>query len=366
MVKKVLHVLSSLDRNGTETFIMNVFRCIDRSKIMFDFLIFTESTVGYYQEALSLGAHIYRLPPRSKGFFSYMTNLRNFFKQFAHDYKCIHFSGSTLTTILPLYYAKKFDIPMRIIHAHSSSYIGIHNLILHKFNSHILPFVATKYLACSEVAAEWFFSNIKDKYLIVKNGIAVSKFQYNQQVRIQQRNLLGINDSFVIGHVGNFNKIKNHNFILDVFCEIRKKISNAKLLLIGDGELFNSIQERVVKEKLEQSVIFLGCRDDVNCLLQAMDCFIFPSLYEGLPFALIEAQAASLPVFASTNVSVEAKLTNNVHFIDLNLTKSAWADYIINHSFIERKSTRETIENLGYSIEKTTEILFNIYNENCN
>ena len=178
-MKKVLQITSSLARNGTETFIMNVYRHIDRTRVQFDFLIFTEDAGGFCAEALSLGATIYRLPTRRSGVVRYYRALRDFFCQHAHEYVAIHYSGCSLTSVLPLYMARKYGVPVRVVHSHNSRTEGIHNVMLQKLNKHLASHWGTVFLACSDKAAAWFYKNTRAEKMcaVVKNGISISDFE---------------------------------------------------------------------------------------------------------------------------------------------------------------------------------------------
>ena len=334
---------------------------IDKKKFLFDFLLFTDSTIGYYDEAKSLGATIFRLPKRKDGYIRYRKWLDAFFKENASNYVAIHWCGCSLTSISPIYYAKKYGIPIRIVHTHSSNTHGLHNKIFHYLNRYRISSISTHAMACSDVAAKYFFrgTKLEKQCAVVKNGIDLDFFQFDLQKRLDMRNQLGISDEFVIGHVGRFTKVKNHNFLLDVFVEIIKQ-RKALLLLIGEGEIMDEIKVKVLNLGLQNSVRFLGVCDNVNDILQAMDCFLFPSFYEGLPFALVEAQAAGLPIYTSTNVSSEVNITNNVTFISLEKDAKFWASEILSLEFARIKVNDKIIKK-GYSIKDTVDFLEEVY-----
>ena len=361
-MRKILHITGSLDRNGTETFIMNVYRHINKKNLQFDFLLFTESTDGYYEEAESLGAKIYRLPTRRKGMVNYYRELYLFFKKHHSEYTGIHFSACSLTTIFPIICSMFFKIPIRIVHAHSTSWEGIHNYAFHQINRLLIPFIATDFLACSDNAIKWFYPfYIRRSCKIIKNGIEIKKYAYSPEIRKEYRRLFNIENAFVIGHVGRFVEVKNHIFLLYILRQVLTKIPNAKLVLVGDGELRPYIIEQVSQMKLNDHVIFLGQRTDVEKIIQSFDCFLMPSLYEGLPFVLLEAQCSGLKVLASDSVSPETKVTNNISFLSLNQKISIWADSINGFTTYYRKDESESIKNKGYSIENTVVELNKIY-----
>ena len=365
-MKKILQVTSLLARNGTETFIMNVYKHIDRKSMQFDFLVFTEDTDGYYEEAEGLGAHIYRLPSRRKGLVKYYESLDSFFREHANEYDAIHFNFCMLSTISPLYLAKKYNIPIRILHSHSSSWVdGLYNLILHKAFKPFAYRLTNHYLACSIPAKKWFYGSTlaEEKCIVVRNGIDTSLFEYNEGIRSLYRRKLGIAEGdLVLGHVGSFLPVKNHAFIVDVYNELLKQAPNTRLLLIGTGELKNNVIDNLKHKEILDKVIFLENRNDVNYLLQAMDVFIFPSLFEGLPFALIEAQCAGLKVFASDTISHESKMTDNLYFLSLSKGAKKWANEILRYRNYNRNNEAELIKRAGYSIETTVNFLKKLYN----
>ena len=363
-MKKVLQITSSLARNGTETFIMNVYRHIDRTRVQFDFLIFTEDAGGFCAEALSLGATIYRLPTRRSGVVRYYRALRDFFCQNAHEYVAIHYSGCSLTSVLPLYMARKYGVPVRVVHSHNSRTEGIHNVMLHKLNKHLASHWGTVFLACSDKAAAWFYKNTRAEKMcaVVKNGISISDFEYNPVVREKYRKQMGLENCFVVGHVGRYTEVKNHTFLLKVFKELLPVVPEARLLLIGSGELKQQIVEEVfADENMMGKVILLEDRTDVNHLMQVMDCFVMPSLFEGLPFVLVEAQCAGLKVLCSDTVSREVKLTGNIAFMSLDEPAEKWAESVRDYCGYHRESVSKEIADKGFSIGGVASELVELY-----
>ncbi len=365
---KILQITSSLKRNGTETFIMNLFRNINRHDFIFDFLIFSTDKDGFYDEVLSLGGKIYSLPTRKKGFWNYVKGIRTFFKEHAHEYDAIHWHGSSFSSIAPIYYAKKYGITNIIIHSHSSNCASFHNIILHKFNRLFIPNIASTFLACSEKALEWAYGNTSafSKAKIIYNGLPLNKFAFNQNSRTLKRKDLNIESSFVIGHVGAFNTIKNHSFLLSVFKEIVKLNSNAILLCVGEGELLNKMISLSKELEIDEKVLFLGRRDDVAQLLQAMDIMIMPSLFEGLPYALIEAQASGLPVFVSSTISESSKITEQFFPISLDESPEKWASIISNYFNASRTAAKNNERLFKFAIENTISEITAIYKDSLN
>ena len=355
MIKNILHVVQKMNRGGIETFIMNLYRNIDRTKYQFDFIVHTKEKGDYDDEIMSLGGRLFHIDPRGMNIHQYKKNLVFFFESNSVNYSAVHQHVSSLTSIDVITLAKKYNIPIRIIHSHSSSTKGgwMHR-ILHLINKQRIGNVATDFFACSDVAAKWCFAGTKSyKYcVIIKNGIEANKFSFDISMREKIRSELKIlNSDLVIGHVGRFNYVKNHSFLIDVFSSFLNYEPNAKLILIGEGELLPIIQNKVIAMGLTNSVIFLGARADVADLLCAMDIFVFPSLYEGLPLALIEAQCSGLKLYCSDTVSSEVNVTQNVDFLPLSDTPNSWANFIINdiHN-IHRVDMTGLVRSSGYDI----------------
>lgn len=362
---KVLQVIPGLNRGGLETFVMNVFRSIDRSKVSFEFL--TNMEAGDYSEEIKeLGGIIHYIPPRNKGLKRFRQNLKRFFEKHIGEYDAIHYHESSLTSLEVLYYARKADIPIRIMHSHSSSIMGnkLHYLT-HFLGKLAISKLATNYVGCSDKALDWMFdyTGVRDKAFTVYNGINTGLFSYNPERRKEIRAAFDIKpDELVIGHVGRLTPVKNHTYLLDIFNELHKKHNQSRLLLIGIGNLENELKGKVREFNLEDSVTFLGSRSDTFDLYQAMDIFVMPSLYEGLPIVLVEAQASGLPVLCSDNISMDSKLTDNYHTLSIYVSPTVWADEIlmITSDFV-RKNETYNIQKAGFDINNVAETLLKIY-----
>lgn len=361
---KVLQITGTLHRGGLETFAMNVYRAIDRKRIQFDFLIHKE-TGPYVEEVESLGGRVYYIPPRNKGFLPFYKHLDAFFRSHACEYCAVHMHVSTLSSIEALYFARKYGIKVRIIHSHSSSVSG--NKLHYLLHYLMKPFVhswATHYLGCSNKAITWLYkgTGVLHQTKMIKNGIDINRFTYNESVRQEVRHNLHVDKCFIVGHVGRFIWIKNHKFILDIFHELRIKVPNAKLVLVGDGILFTEIKQLVDNMGMTKDVLFLGLRSDIDQLLQGFDAFLMPSFYEGLPVSLVEAQCAGLPVFGSDTISQDTQITPNMHFISLDESAEIWAKHISDccNEYM-RNNMGNAIRKAGFDIQQTTVELTKIY-----
>lgn len=361
---RVLHVVTTMNRGGLETMLMNYYRHIDRNVVQFDFLEHRDNESDYDQEILALGGRIFRLPKLNPFSILYHKKLSAFFRHH-QEYKIVHVHQDCLSSIA-LKAAYQNHVPIRIAHSHSASQDQNIKIVVKKALMKSIPRYATQLFACSKEAGDWMFSG--SDYQIVKNAIDTKLFLFNKKKRALIRNNLGIPDSkLVIGHVGRFNYPKNHDFLIDIFYEIQKLNKNSILLLVGIGDLETSIKEKVVRLRLADKVMFMGKRSNVNELMQAMDVFVFPSNYEGLPVTLVEAQASGLPVIKSSNVPDQCALTPLVVSLSLELSASDWAEAIIKieKGYI-RKSTSEYIFKHHFDIEKNAEWLQKFYQEKFN
>lgn len=363
---RILQVIPSLKKNGTETAIMNVLRAIDRNNFQFDFLIFRDTKDGYYEEARSLGAKIFFIPPRKKNPFAFRKRLDRFFEEHGADYNAIQINDMSATSLSPLLSAKCHKIPMRILQFHGSNCEGLHNKLLHRINKHFIKNAATHYLGCSESAVRWGFTKeiISEKALVINNGINLDNFKFNIENRKRIREILKLEEEDdVLIHIGSFNKVKNHCFLLEIFSLALRKDPRLKLLLIGDGPYETIVREHSKKLGIEGCVFFLGRQDDIPSYLSAADCMILPSLHEGLPMTLIEAQAAGLPVIVSTGVSEESKASDKFKRLSLGENKEEWAKTIVDFMDL-KKSSRQMDEQLErFSIINTVKKFEEIYSQ---
>lgn len=361
---RILHITGSLRRNGTETFIMNVFRSIDRTKFSFDFLLTSHTEEGFEQEAKDLGARIFYYTPRAKSLVGHRKSLKEFFKHHAAEYAAIHYSGNSFSEILPITLAKKYGVPVRIAHCHNISTSGLHNRIFHAVNRTRLNQVATHFFACSEQAKVNGFKGTPalHKANVIVNGIDLKRFHFNPDVRQKLRDQLGLKpEELIIGNVAAFREAKNHRFMLEIMKEILSINSRSKLLLAGEGPLKTEMMALASELGIQNNVIFLGSRDDVPQLLQAMDIFLFPSKYEGLGISLIEAQAAGLPVYTSSNIPKETQVTPLIKYVPLDLSPQKWAKMIL-ETDTSHDRTQEYEKLKMYDINNTVSTLSRIYN----
>ena len=355
---RVLQVVTYMGRGGLETMLMNYYRHIDHSKVQFDFLTHREFDGDYDKEIKDLGGNVYHLSNLNPLSTSYKKSLNDFFENHP-EYKIVHSHLDCMAGI-PLKYAKLNNAPIRIAHAHNSNQTKDLKYPLKLFYKRNIKKNANYLFACGDEAGKWMFNT--DNFKVLNNAINARDYTFNINIRNDKRKEFGIfENSILIGHVGRFFPQKNHEFLIDIFNQFHKDYPNSYLMLVGEGELKTSIQDKVKILGLEDYVIFTGLRSDVNELLQAMDVFLFPSLYEGLPVSIIEAQAAGLPCLISDKVPIECKKTDLVYQLSLEDSVNTWADKIHELSYVTRRDTYEEIKQSGFDIVENAKWLENFY-----
>ena len=356
----VLHSVSKMDRAGQETLIMNLFRNIDREKIKFNFLCTDRSKGDYDDEILSLGGKIFYTVPQEKrgvvGMLKAACNLRKTLKEIGPDVFHIH-THHALNALLDASAAKLSGVKTVVIHSHNTS--ALFHLKAHEICKKLLPLVNTRRFACSTEAGYWLFG--KAKFRLFHNGLNPDDFCFDKEKRDEVRAKLGWEGKKIIGHIGRFNEQKNHRFLIDIFAEIIKTEPSAHLVLIGRGELQDEIKNKVAREALENSVSFLGIRNDIPELYQGMDLFLFPSLFEGLPVVMVEAQTADLPCLVSDTITKEAMWNKNTHSLSLLDSAEIWALKAKEMLDLSRCDNRDTVRSAGYDISDTAAKLDKIY-----
>lgn len=360
---RILQVMASLDRGGAETYLMNIYRAINKDKVQFDFVVNSnQQEYAYEQEIKDLGGRIYRMENyRIVNSISYRNSWKRLLTEHP-EWKIIH-GHHTSPAFIYLSVAKRLG---RITIAHSHTAGGTLSIKsqIKRLLRYPLRHLADHLFACSKLAAKWMFGELHNRTTIINNAIDSSKFVFDEKKRMDKRQELGIGDCFVIGHVGRFSTQKNHEFAVRVFQEVHVEAKNSVLLLVGDGGTRKDIEMLVNKLNLTGKVIFTGVRSDIPELMMAMDVFLFPSLFEGLPLTLIEAQASGLKCIVADSVSSEAKITDQVQFLSLDESPKYWAKRILEHiGGYERPDCSKHISEMGYDVRGNSQLLEELYLE---
>lgn len=346
---------------GVESFIFNYYKNIEKKEFNFDFLTLGYSTYTHQAEYMKEnGSELFELGvdvTRISGKILLVIRLFRFLK--THHYTIIHIhTGGKITQIICLAIAKILGVTHRIAHSHTF----LEKEFCGRLKSKIICKLATNYLACSSASADYMFgSDNADKVLVMHNAIELDKFVFNHELRKQYKERFGIKNEYIIGNVARFQKVKNHKYMIDIITYL--KDINVKLFLVGDGELKEEIKRYAEERGVINQVQFLGQRQDVNCLYQIFDVFILPSLHEGFPFTLVEAQASGLDIVVTKGITEEVKIIDNVYFLPINDDGKLWADKIkmLIHSKEKRKSEYKKVSSYGYDIKHETNKLLSLY-----
>lgn len=364
---KVLQIGMTRNHGGLETYLLQQFRWLDRTKVTYDFVNITgEYDIVAQEELIAAGCNVYPVCSRHKNPLKHYYQWMRLLSRVHTQYDAIVLNTNSLEYVFPLFAARLFGISRRIIHSHNAGFenkIGLLRKLLIGFNTILLKHSATHYFACSKAAGKWMFGDNTD-FAVIHNAIEPDKFTFYETKRKVIRQQLALEDTFVIGHVGRFSYQKNHEFIIKVFAEVVKQKPNSRLLLIGDyvgdDTYWKQCKAMVNEFGLADKVLFLGMRKDVPDLMQAMDCFVLPSHFEGLPLVGVEAQASGLPCFFSDTITREIGITEMAHFINLGDAK-VWASQILATKNAERKSRTAEIGKAGYDIKKEIQKIQQFY-----
>ncbi|MEY8410863.1 glycosyltransferase family 1 protein [Lachnospiraceae bacterium 62-26] len=362
---RVLHVIGAMGTGGAENMIMNIFRTIDRKKIQFDFVVHSEKRQFYDAEIEELGGKIYHVNKFVIGNGVYYLRWWNNFFKLHNEYIIVH-GHINSSAFLYLSVAKKYN-RITIIHSHATNdpAVSVRNYIF-KFFSFFTRYTADYFFACSLSAGMDRFGEkviSSNRFEVIENGIDADKFRFNKEKREKIREELGISDNtIVVGHVGRFTRAKNHDFLIRFYKSYRELVFKSELWLVGDGELKKDIQKLAEANDLGDSVRFINVTKQVENYMQAMDVFVFPSIFEGLGIVLIEAQASGLPCIVSENIQKEADIGAGIVFqLDLRENMDKWIETVNRALEMKRKDNIKNIIESGFSIYDSAKKLESLY-----
>lgn len=358
-MKVLIIVTTKFDMNGITNVVMNYYRNMNKKKFEFDFVVPNLPRKKIVDEIKKYDSKLFIIENRLKNPLKYMYDLNNVMKKDKYD--VVHIHGNSNTLAIELSVAKYKKIPVRIPHSHNTitKFKFIHTLLSKQFKK-----TYTHGLACGIDAGNWLFG--KENFIVLDNGINVEDYCYDEDIRKSIRNSLSFKEkNKVIGHVGHFTLQKNQNYLIELFRELYERDSSYRLILIGDGVLREELEEKVDKLGISSGIIFLGKREDIPALMSAMDILVMPSIYEGLPLTLIEAQSADLDCFISNKISQEVDVTNTINFFELSSDYSELVIKIENH--FKKENNRKLrkkyflMKESKYNITKTAVRLEHLY-----
>lgn len=350
-----------MNRGGAETMVMNHYHALDRSKYQFDFLVHRSEEGAYEEEIRQMGGRIYRaMPIRPNSYHKYFKFLDDFFKEHASEYIAVH-GHIQENSGFAFKYAAKYGILNRICTSHIADLPLDYKYPFRMYALRFLNKFVTMRIACGDKAGKTLYG--KRPFVVLHNAIDSSLFRYDENVRNEVRNELGIGDSFVIGNTARFCFVKNHIFMLDILSEIIKTKKDVVMLFLGDGEERPKIERQIEEKHLQKYVRLLGVRPDVYRIIQAYDIFLFPSKLEGLPVSVIEAQAAGLKCFLSDIIDNSVDLTGDITFMSLDKSPAEWAERIVSGIPYTRKDNKEKIVEAGYDVEDNIGKLLALYTQ---
>lgn len=359
--KRLLCIISSMNTGGAETFLMKLYRNLDRSKYQMDFLVSVKETSYYDNEIKSLGGKVYYNIPKSKNVFKSLYGIYKIVKNKKYKYT-MRVNQHSLSS-LDLLAAKLGGAKVLIQRSSNTSSGTALGRILHRLFLPLSIIVPNVKLAPSSEAAKYTFGSNsikKGKASLLNNAIDLDEFTYQQEIREMTRQELNLKDNFVVGHVGRFNKQKNHDFLIEIFADIIKKKPKSILLLIGRGELEDKLKNKIKSLGIENSVVFTGVRSDISKIMMAMDVFVFPSFYEGMPNTVLEAQATGLSCLISDKITKEVKITNLVKFLPLQKKTDQWVNSALNCiNKLNRTQAKNVLYKKGYDIETVSKKFIN-------
>lgn len=359
-MKKIRILHFELDHNlgGIEMFLLNLYKEIDRNLIQFDFITQSD-TPALENDLKDLGANIFKVS-NSNNVLKYRNDILKIIS--LKEYDLIHIHKNSLANIIPLLCAKKRNLPV-ILHSHNTRpSTGKISYLLHIINKNKAYKLANEHFACSNEAGKWMYGNLH--YDIIRNGILTDNFRFNSQKRKKIRLSMELpEDAFIVGNVGRFTKQKNHEKLIDIFNDILKTNENSYLLLIGTGENKDFIKKKAIKLGIINNVKFLGNRNDIPDLLMAMDAFVMPSLYEGLPISAVEAQATGLKTYLSDKISPETELSSVVNWFSIEWDACSIAKLILEGTKISNNRTlsNDEIIKAGFSMELSAKFIQETY-----
>ncbi len=363
-MKKILVIIGGLRTGGAEKITVDLVKNMDRTNLDISFLVFDEKIETYEPVVKAIGCNVIHISQPTFPYLKYAQDLKKVWNTYG-PFDAIH-THTLLNNGINCYLFRKMGCPKMISHSHttdSNRKDGVITRIYQWLMKKMIQIYATDYLACGQAAGAYLYGEelFCQKGIVIPNGVDVEQMGFHPDVRQEYREKMGLEGSFVIGHVARLAEVKNHAFALKIVDQLRRTVPNVKYVIVGEGPEEKNISEAIIQRNLQDHVLMLGKRSDVQDLQNAFDMILFPSLYEGLPVALVEAQMNGLPCVISDNVSVEARLTENTKYLPLSLGAAGWAEEIQRYTNISRQDNPLLPEAKQFDIKVSAELLRSIY-----
>lgn len=336
-----------LGYEGITSVIKNYITAMERDELDLHFIAYSETPQTLKQYFGNYGT-VYTLTDRKEQLWKYLRGLCQVLKR---GFDVMHIHGNSGTMLIEVVIAKLYGVKNIIIHGHSTS---TNHPVVNRILKAPMMRLADTCIACSKASGEWLYGNYP--YTVLNNAIDLNRFRFSEVNREKYRDEFGIKDEFLVGHIGHFTPQKNHFFLIDIFFEFHKLEPNSKLLLISDGPRFDQVKAKVAELGMEDVVIFAGRRSDIAGIYSAMDLFILPSCWEGLPLVLVEAQASGLPVVASDKITGDVRCVDIFRYLSIDRKPAVWAENVLQLS-------REQVKRSGDQAERLRDRGFDIYME---
>lgn len=363
-MERIAVVMGKMHSGGKKNLVMEYYRHIDKDRIQFDFICDKDSNAIPRDEIEGMGGRVFEITPY-QNIFGNLKDIRIICRQ--NKYKIIHGYNGTMN-VFSMYAGWSSGVPIRINESISMAHSSDKKTVMKKLLKPFSRCFSTHYMANGQECGRWQFGDHlydQGKVTIFKTVINTEKNSFDPELRRITRKALGVDTSIVVGHIGRLTEQKNTLFLIEIFSEILHREPTAKLLLIGDGNLKKVMLEKIAELGIEKGVIYLGRREDIQQFYNAMDCFLLPSLYEGLPVVGVEAETCGLPVFFSTEIPGESSpCTDLGYFIGLDRSADKWAEEIIEktkYNIVKRTSRVEAVKEAGFDSEIEAEKLTDYY-----
>ena len=371
MAVKVLQKVASMNAGGIEKLLITIHENLDTDRVQMDYYLNLDEEQFYGEEIESLGGRYFTPRQADASWIRYLRRIVDFYRFLKkNDYRIVHINEDLLASVIYVLTCKAARIPVVVVHSHNDHAPEKHSLLVragYGVGRWVIGHFADHFFACSVQAGKWLFPKkawAGKNFRVVNNGIGSEEYIFDPEVRAEERQKLGVANRFVVGHIGRFAPQKNHEFLLDVFAEIFQRNPESTLLLVGDGDLKEKIEQKARDIGVEEQVIFLGLSRQVPRLLQAMDVFLFPSIFEGLGIVAVEAQAAGLKTICSKEVPPEAMITDYGVQLSLEAGAEKWAERILSFADgYERRNTSQEIIKAGFDIGAVTKWIEDFYVE---